>query len=73
MERWAGSFPAAASFISNLNTKNKMENFYNFCGTFDKQLKADYIKNNIKKQGITFPQFCIVVYSNTVDEIKSGK
>lgn len=50
-----------------------MENFYEFCGTFDKQLKADYIKNNVKKQGITFPQFCIVVYSNAVDEIKSGK
>ena len=47
-----------------------MENFYEFCGTFDKKLKADYKKSNIKNKGVTFPQFCIVVYSNTVDQIK---
>ena len=47
-----------------------MENFYEFCGAFDKKLKADYKKSNIKSKGITFPQFCVVVYSNAVDQIK---
>ena len=49
-----------------------MENFYEFCGTFDKKLKADYKKSNIKNKGITFPQFCVVVYSNAVDQINEG-
>ena len=50
-----------------------MENFYEFCGTFEKQLKADYIKNKVKKKGITYPQFCVVVYSNAVDQIKGTR
>lgn len=44
--------------------------FYNFCGTFDKSLRADYRKSKSKEKGITFPQFCIAVYSNLLDEVK---
>lgn len=45
-----------------------MEMFYDFCGTFDKTLKADYRKSKAKEKGITFPQFCIAVYSNLMEE-----
>jgi hypothetical protein len=45
-----------------------MEMFYNFCGTFDKLLKADYRKSKMKEKGVTFPQFCIVTYSNFMEE-----
>lgn len=45
-----------------------MEMFYDFCGTFDKMLRADYRKSKSKEKGITFPQFCIVVYSNIIEE-----
>jgi hypothetical protein len=68
-----GSNPSIGSnFINQFKLKHqkKMENFYEFCGTFDKKLKADYKKSKIKNKGITFPQFCVVVYSNAVDQIK---
>lgn len=45
-----------------------MEMFYNFCGTFDKLLRADYRKSKMKEKGVTFPQFCIVIYSNFMEE-----
>lgn len=45
-----------------------MEMFYNFCGTFDKLLRADYRKSKMKENGVTFPQFCIVTYSNFMEE-----
>lgn len=44
------------------------ELFYDFCGIFDDLLKKDYRKSKIKEKGITFPQFCITVFANTLSE-----
>lgn len=41
--------------------------FYNFCGHFDEQLKKDYNKSKIKKEGVTYPQFCVSVFANFMD------
>ena len=42
--------------------------FYNFCGDFDTMLKKDYKKSKSKDKGITFPQFCVVVFANMIEE-----
>jgi hypothetical protein len=50
-----------------------MDNFemlYNFCGEFDEMLKKDYKKLKLKEKGVTFPQFCIGMFSNIMDEGK---
>jgi len=44
------------------------ELFYDFCGTFDKELKKDYRKSKIKDKGVTFPQFCITMFANFIEE-----
>ncbi len=43
---------------------------YNFCGEFDEMLKKDYKKLKLKEKGVTFPQFCIGMFSNIMDEAK---
>lgn len=48
-----------------------MENFelfYDFCGSFDEQLKKDYRKSKIKDKGVTFPQFCVTMFANFLEE-----
>jgi hypothetical protein len=52
--------------MKNLNT---FESFYNFCGTFDKELKKQYKNSELKNQ-ISFPQFCITMYANLLDDAK---
>jgi len=42
--------------------------FYNFCGQFDDMLKKDYRKSKSKDKGITFPQFCVVMFANIAEE-----
>jgi hypothetical protein len=55
------------------------ELFYDFCGTFDEKLKKDYRKSKIKDKGVTFPQFCVTMFANLIEEsnqifnIKSNK
>lgn len=50
-------------------TKNDtFEMFYNFCGDFDDMLQKQYKKTKIKDKGVTFPQFCITVFANMIDE-----
>lgn len=46
---------------------NPFELFYDFCGTFDKTLKREYIKQKLKSKGITFPQFCLVTFTNMME------
>lgn len=48
-----------------------LESLYNFCGTFEKQLKKDYRKGKIKEQGANFTQFCIVMYEGFLEEAKA--
>lgn len=52
-----------------MNSLNTFESFYNFCGTFDKELKKQYRKSELKNQ-ISFPQFCITMYANLLDDAK---
>ena len=47
------------------------ETLYNFCGEYDALLMSDYIEQKIKDQGISFPQFCIVVFSNLLEKNSS--
>lgn len=44
------------------------EMFYDFCGVFDKDLKKDYRKSKISAHGVTFPQFCVTMFANLVDD-----
>ena len=53
-----------------MKTEQKFEALYNFCGQMEKTLRYDYKKQRLKSQGITYPQFCIVVYSNLIEESK---
>ena len=48
-----------------------LEGLYNFCGTFEKQLKKDYRKAKIKEQGANFTQFCIIMYEGFLEEAKA--
>ena len=53
--------------MKNKKQINPFELFYSFCGTFDKLLKKEYSKQKLKSKGITFPQFCIVTFSNMIE------
>jgi hypothetical protein len=47
-----------------------LELFYNFCGTFEKQLRSDYKKHKVFEQKITYPQFCILAF---IESLKPKK
>lgn len=53
------------------HTEEMFELFYNFCGTFEHLLKKDYKKSKTENQGITYPQFCVVMFSNFLEEGKN--
>jgi len=42
--------------------------FYDFCGVFDDMLRKDYRKSKAKEKGMTYPQFCVVVFANFMEE-----
>ncbi|MBM3417413.1 MAG: hypothetical protein FJY17_00655 [Bacteroidetes bacterium] len=48
-----------------------LEALYNFCGQLDSTLKYDYRKQKLKSKGVTYPQFCIVVFANLTEEAKN--
>ena len=48
--------------------KNEFEMFYNFCGDFDEMLKKEFKKSGGSKQGMSYPQFCIALFANIIDE-----
>jgi hypothetical protein len=50
---------------------DNFETLYNFCGEYDKLLIDDYKEQKIKEQGVSFPQFCIVVFSNLLEKNSS--
>jgi hypothetical protein len=47
---------------------NQMEMFYDFCGVFDDMLRKDYRKSKAKEKGMTYPQFCVVIFANFMEE-----
>jgi hypothetical protein len=53
-----------------MKTEQQFEALYNFCGSMEKTLQYDYKKQKLKSKGITYPQFCIVVFSNLIGESK---
>lgn len=52
-------------------TTELLEDFYNFCGHFDKLLQKDYKRNKIAEKGATFPQFCAVMYEQFMCEAQA--
>lgn len=53
---------------------NTFELFYNFCGQFSTQLEKDYKSKKLNNIGINFPQFCITMFANLMEqESKTAK
>jgi len=46
---------------------SQFELLFNFCGEFDAILKKDY-KNSKLKEAITYTQYCIVMFTNVMNE-----
>jgi len=47
------------------------ENFFNYCGLMNEQLLKAYKKSKEKKQGITFPQYCVIHFATMLDKLKT--
>lgn len=52
-------------------TTELLEDIYVFFGYFDKLLQKDYKRNKIAEQGATFPQFCLIMYEQFMQEAKT--
>jgi hypothetical protein len=54
--------------LSALEKASKnIEILYNFCGDFHKVLESDYKQQDLKEKGMTFPQYCVVVFANLIE------
>jgi hypothetical protein len=42
------------------------ELFYNFLGTFEKALRKDYKKHKVYEKKITYPQFCLLAFLESI-------
>jgi hypothetical protein len=56
-----------AHFSAIKKAGKNFETLYNFCGDFHKVLESDYVEQKLKDKGLTFPQYCVVVFANLIE------
>jgi|TARA_R110000868_G_scaffold226627_1_gene479286 hypothetical protein len=54
--------------MKKLQVRELLESLYDFCGTFDTLLKSQYKRSKIANEGVSFPQFCLVMYEQFMQE-----
>ena len=54
--------------VSQSNFNNVLELLYDYCGHFENDLKNDYKKCN--NTNMSYPQFCVALFSNFINDIK---